>query len=110
MSQTVLDGHIDPGGPDERPRVAETDVTVQEIVVQHALMGRSREAVTAELGITCAQLYAALTYYYENIEQIDETLRADNAYLRAPKYRRAEDAAGAPSPDRSSGAALGGGL
>jgi uncharacterized protein (DUF433 family) len=89
MTQTVLDGliEIEPGVLDGKPCVAGSDVAVQEVARQHVLMGRSREGIAAEYDITFAQIYAALTYYYDHREEIDETLRAEGLYLRALKFR-----------------------
>jgi len=68
--------------PDVRggqPRIAGTGVTVQRIVGWYKL-GLSPEEIADRIGhLTLAQVYAALTYYHANREEIEAALAAEEA-------------------------------
>lgn len=64
-----------------RPRVAGTGVTVRRIVVWYRL-GLSPEEIADRIGhLNIAQVYAALTYYHANREEIDADLAAEDALV-----------------------------
>lgn len=66
-----------------RPRVAGTGVTVQRIASWYRL-GLSPEEIADRVGhLTIAQVYAALTYYHANREEIDDDLAAEAAFVEA---------------------------
>ncbi len=57
-----------------RPRICGTGVTVRRIVEWYKL-GYSPEEIAHEIGhITLAQVFAALTYYHSNREEIEADL------------------------------------
>lgn len=60
-----------------RPRIAGTGVTVQSIVGLFKL-GLSPEEIADEFGhLSLAQVYAGLTYYHANREQLEAAIAAD---------------------------------
>jgi uncharacterized protein (DUF433 family) len=60
-----------------RRRIAGTGVTVQRIVGWYKL-GLSPEEIADEFGhLSLAQVYAALTYYHANSEEIEADLAAE---------------------------------
>ncbi|ETX03837.1 DUF433 domain-containing protein [Candidatus Entotheonella palauensis] len=62
-----------------RPRIAGTGVTVQRIVGWYK-QGLSPEAISTEVPhLSLAQVYAALTYYHANQEQIEAGMAAEEA-------------------------------
>jgi uncharacterized protein (DUF433 family) len=62
-----------------RPCIAGTGVTVQRVVGWYRL-GLSPEQIADEIEhITLAQVYAALTYYHTNQQEIDAALAADES-------------------------------
>ncbi len=66
-----------------RPRVAGTGVTVRRIVGWYQL-GLSAEEIVDRIGhLTIAQVYAALTYYHANREEIDTDLAEEAAVTEA---------------------------
>jgi uncharacterized protein (DUF433 family) len=73
-----------------RPRIAGTGVTVQRIVGWYK-MGLSPEEIAAEIGhLSWAQVYAALTYYHANRDEIEADMEADDreaAELERQHYR-----------------------
>jgi uncharacterized protein (DUF433 family) len=62
-----------------RPRVAGTGVTVRRIVGWYK-QGLTPEEITTEVPhLSLAQVYAALTYYHANREEIEADIAAENA-------------------------------
>lgn len=81
MPPQTLDQHIEitPGVAGGKPRIAGHRITVQDIVVWHQRMGKSADQIAVEHGLTIADVYAALAYYFDHSEEIDESLRASEA-------------------------------
>jgi uncharacterized protein (DUF433 family) len=68
-----------------RPRIAGTGVTVRRIVVWYK-QGLSPEEIVREIPhVSLAQVYAALTYYHANREEIEVDLAAEEARAEALK-------------------------
>lgn len=65
-----------------RPRIAGTGVTVQRIAAWHNL-GFTPEEIVNKFGhLSLAQVYAALTYYHANQEEIEAALAKDEEIAR----------------------------
>ncbi|BAY66184.1 hypothetical protein NIES22_62970 [Calothrix brevissima NIES-22] len=69
-----------------RPRIAGTRVSVQRITAWYKL-GLNAEEIAERMGnINLAQVYAALTYYHANRQEIEEYIAAEKAdYERLAK-------------------------
>jgi uncharacterized protein (DUF433 family) len=82
-NQVVLDRHIEitPHVAGGKPRIAGHRITVQNIVIWHERMGRSADEIAAEYDLTLSEIYAALAYYYDHRAEIDESIRADKAFV-----------------------------
>jgi len=80
--ETVLDQHISvmPGVAGGKPHIAGHRITVQNVVIWHEWMGLSADEIAAEHGITLADVYAALTYYYDHRDEINQSIQADEAF------------------------------
>jgi uncharacterized protein (DUF433 family) len=78
-----LDQHIEatPGVVGGKPRIAGHRITVQNIAIWHERMSISADQIAAEYGLTHAEVYAALAYYYDHRAEIDEAIRADDAFV-----------------------------
>lgn len=62
-----------------RPRIAGTRVSVQRIAAWYK-MGLNAEEITERMGnVTLVQVYAALTYYHANREEIEGYIAAEKA-------------------------------
>ena len=70
-----------------KPRIAGHRITVQQIVIWHERMGLSADEIASEHGLTLADVYAALTYYYDHRQEIDEAI-----LIRRIVCRRAPEA------------------
>lgn len=69
-----------------RPRIAGTRVSVQRIAAWHK-MGLNAEEITERMGnITLVQVYAALTYYHGNREEIEGYIAAEKADYQKSDY------------------------
>lgn len=76
----VIREHIDatPGICGGRPRIAGHRIRVMDIVVLHEQLGLSPdEIVSAYPSLTLADIHAALAYYFDHREEIQEDLARD---------------------------------
>ena len=66
-----------PGICGNRPRITETRISVQRVAAWYK-MGLNAEEIVERIGnLTLAQVYAALTYYHANREEIEGYLAAE---------------------------------
>jgi uncharacterized protein (DUF433 family) len=66
-----------------KPRVAGHRIIVQDIVIWHEWQGRTADEIAAEHGLELADIYAALTYYYEHQLQIDRSIGERDSFVAA---------------------------
>src|SRR5688500_13181785 len=85
MTTQILDKHIEitPSIAGGKPHIAGHRITVQNIVIWHEWMGRSADEIAAEYDLTLADVYAALTYYYDHQLEIDQSIRESEAFVEA---------------------------
>ena len=76
-----------PGVAGGKPRIAGHRITVQNIVLWHERLDLSADEIATEYGLSLADVYAALAYYYDHREEIDQTIRADEAFVNALRQR-----------------------
>ena len=86
---TLLDRHIehDPGIRGGRARVAGTRITVHDIVIMNVYMGQPLEQIAGKYQLLPAAAHAAMAYYFDNKQQIDADIAADDAYFEAFKQK-----------------------
>ena len=77
------DIHIEstPGVCGGKPRIAGHRITVQNVAIWHTRMGMSADEIADQHGLTLAQVYAALAYYFENRKEIDASIRGDEDFV-----------------------------
>lgn len=82
-TEIALDRHIEitPGIAGGKPHIAGHRITVQNVVIWHERMGLSADEIAAEYDLTLSEVYAALAYYYDHQAEIDESIRADEAFV-----------------------------
>ena len=81
---TTLAKHIDatPGVCGGKPRIAGTRIRVQDIYICHELHGMSPdEIVDAYPHITLADVHAALAYYYDHRDAIQQAIETDRVLV-----------------------------
>lgn len=66
-----------------KPRIAGRRITVQDIVTWHELLGRSVDEISADYGLSLAEIHAALAYYFDHREAIDTALRESEAFAES---------------------------
>ena len=69
--------------------IASHRVRVMDIVIWHELMGKSGDEIVSEFpSLTLSDVYAALTYYFDHVDEIREDMHSDDeiAGLFRDKY------------------------
>ena len=84
---TILDRHIviDPNICHGKPHIEGHRIRVQDIVIWHERLGMSVDEICAEYDLSLAEVYAALAYYFDYKEAVDQEIEADKAYFEAFK-------------------------
>ena len=76
MSTITEHIEITPGVCGGKPRIAGHRIKVQHVAVWHERIGMTPDAIVSEHpGLTLADVYAALAYYWDHREQIDTDIR-----------------------------------
>ncbi len=78
-----LHQHIEatPGIAGGKPRIKGHRISVQDIVIWHERMGRSAEEIASEYRLTLADVYAALTYYYDHQAKINKAIEEEKNFI-----------------------------
>jgi uncharacterized protein (DUF433 family) len=81
----MMDGHIEitPGVAGGKPRISGRRIKVQHVAVWHERMGMTPDEIANEYRLDLADIYAALAYYFDHREAIDQTIRDDDAFADA---------------------------
>ena len=89
MIVPILDKHIEvtPGVVGGKPRIRSHRITVQNIVIWHERMGKSVDEISAEYDLTLAEIYAALSYYFDHQEEINQSIRESEAFIQDMRKR-----------------------
>ncbi|HJX38246.1 MAG TPA: DUF433 domain-containing protein [Anaerolineae bacterium] len=84
-SANTLTQHIEitPDVRGGRPRIAGRRITVSDIVIMHVKMGRSVDEVACEYDLALSDVYAALAYYYDHRQEIEQEMQADRDFTEA---------------------------
>ena len=83
--ESVINQHIEitPGVCGGKPRIAGSRIRVQDVVIWHEKMGLSPDEIVSQCSnITLADVYAALAYYHDNLEQIRQQIKEGEATVR----------------------------
>ena len=59
-----------------RPYIIGTSITVADVAIVKIYHGQDADGITEWFNLTLPQVYAALAYYYENREAMDEQIRS----------------------------------
>ena len=87
--ESLFGQHIEvtPGVAGGKPRIAGHRITVQNVVVWHERLGLSADEIATEFGVTLADVFAALAYYYDHRVEIEQSLQDDAAVVTALRER-----------------------
>lgn len=83
MKLSIAD-HIEitPGICGGKPRIAGHRIRVQDVVIWHERMGLSPDEIVSQYpGITLADVYAALAYYHDHLQEIRQQIAEDDALV-----------------------------
>ena len=83
MTVDTLEQHIeiDPGVSSGKARITGHCITVENIVTWHDRMGQTCKEIADKYGITIADVYAALGYYYDNRSKIDQSMKEGKTFI-----------------------------
>ena len=66
----------------EQPRIAGTRIKVQHIVLEYERLGWTPDQIcNAHPGLTLADVHAAITYYYDHRDEIDNAIQRDEKFV-----------------------------
>lgn len=88
MSDTIISTSYivkTPGVVGGRPRIAGHRIAVDYVVDLYVRQDATVEEIAAHFGLTPAEIYAALSYYYDHQQEIDDILSEIDAYEEAAK-------------------------
>ena len=83
--QPIISEHIEitPGVCGGKPRIAGHRIKVQDIVIWHERMGMSPDEIVSQYPtITLADVYAALAYYHDHLQEIRQQSDEDEKFVR----------------------------
>nr|WP_017716770.1 DUF433 domain-containing protein [Oscillatoria sp. PCC 10802] len=83
--EPVIQEHIEitPGVCGGKPRIAGHRIRVEDIVIWHERMGLSPDEIVFQYPtITLADVYAALAYYHDHMEEIRRQIAEGEAFGR----------------------------
>ena len=85
----VLERHIEstPGIAGGKPRIAGHRITVQNIAIWHERMGKSVDEICTEYGLTLAEVYAALAFYYDHQAEMDRSMEEQETFVARQRQR-----------------------
>ena len=78
---------ITPGVCGGKPRIAGHRITVANIVIWHERLGKSADEIATDYNLTLAGVYAALAYYFDHREAIDESIAESKALITSLRKR-----------------------
>jgi uncharacterized protein (DUF433 family) len=89
MTVQTLDNYIEmtPGVVGGKPRIAGRRITVQNIVIWHEWMGLSADEIATDYNLALAEIYAALAYYFNNPQEIDQAIKDSQAFVEEMKKK-----------------------
>src|SRR5262245_34787890 len=66
-----------------RPRIADTRISVADIVLMYLRLGQSLEEIAGKYDLPLAAVYAAMAYYYDHQAEVDRSIADDRAFAEA---------------------------
>lgn len=87
---SVIAEHIEinPNVCGGKPHIAGHRIKVQDIVIWHERMGMSPDEIVFQYpSITLSDVYAALAYYHDHLQEIRQQIQEDEALVRELKAK-----------------------
>ncbi|MEH2378423.1 MAG: DUF433 domain-containing protein [Nostoc sp.] len=85
--EIVLNQHIEitPGVRSGKPRIAGTRITVADVAIMYLRMGQSLEEIAGKYQLSLASVHAAIAFYYDNRQEIDQRIAQAEAFVEADR-------------------------
>lgn len=89
MTLPVLDKHIEinPTIVGGKPHIKGHRISVQNIIIWHERMGKSVDEIANDYNLSLAEIYAALSYYFDHQSEINASILASEAFVQEMKAR-----------------------
>ncbi len=68
-----------------KPRISNTRIAIADIVLMHRRLGRALEEIAGTYDLPLASVYAAMAYYYDHKDEIDQSLDQEESLAEAFK-------------------------
>lgn len=83
--EALLERHIEitEGIRGGKPRISGTRFTVSDLVIMHRRLGQSLEEIAGRFELPLAGVYAAMAYYYDFQQAIDESIAQDEVFVES---------------------------
>jgi uncharacterized protein (DUF433 family) len=87
--EVTLNQHIEitPGVRSGKPRIAGTRMTVADIATMYLRMGQSLEEIAGKYQLSLAAVHAAMAFYYDHREEIDQRTADAEAFAEAERLK-----------------------
>ena len=87
--EVTLNQHIEitPGVRSGKPRIAGTRITVADIATMYLRMGQSLEEIAGKYQLSLAAVHAAMAFYYDHREEIDQRTADAQAFAEAERIK-----------------------
>ncbi len=87
----TLNQHIEitPGVRSGKPRIAGRRITVADVAIMYLRMGQSLEEIAEKYQLSLASVHAAMAFYYDNREEIDQRTAEADAFAEADRLNHA---------------------
>jgi uncharacterized protein (DUF433 family) len=81
----ALDRHIEmtPDVRGGKPHIAATRITVADVALMYLRLGYSLEEIAGTYDLSLAAVYAAMAYYYDHREAVEQSIAEDEAFAEA---------------------------
>src|SRR4051812_22773472 len=76
-----------PGVLGGKPHLAGHRISVQDVAIWHGRMGMSVDEIATDYDLTLGEVYAALAYYFDHHEEIDNRIRQGATMVEELKQR-----------------------
>jgi uncharacterized protein (DUF433 family) len=70
-----------------KPCITGTRIRVQDVYVWHEVLGQNVDDIASEYNLSLAQVYAALTYTFDHLEDIRRAIRGLGDFINTLKQK-----------------------